>query len=43
MGKVARSAKVDEIMCDVEVVLIEKPNGDQHWNLAEIEATQEVV
>tara|TARA_R100001082_G_scaffold5440_1_gene3757 strand:+ start:4248 stop:5099 length:852 start_codon:yes stop_codon:yes gene_type:complete len=43
MSKVARSAKHDKIMCDVEVVLNEKPNGDQYWNLAEIEATQEVV
>jgi len=40
MGKVARAAQVEKVMCDVEVVLIEKPNGDQHWNLAEIEAME---
>ena len=40
LGKVARAAKAEMLMCDVEVVLIEKPNGDQHWNLAEIEAME---
>lgn len=40
IGKVARAAQVEKVMCDVEVVLIEKPNGDQHWNLAVIEAME---
>tara|TARA_R100000458_G_C8272315_1_gene247135 strand:+ start:791 stop:1642 length:852 start_codon:yes stop_codon:yes gene_type:complete len=42
MGKVARAAKVERVMCDVEVVLIEKTNGDQHWNLVQIEAMEGV-
>ena len=40
LGKVARSLKVEQVMCNVEVVLIEKPNGDRHWNLAEIKAME---
>tara|TARA_R110000824_G_scaffold1991_4_gene9727 strand:- start:12692 stop:13594 length:903 start_codon:yes stop_codon:yes gene_type:complete len=37
MKKVAESAKIESVLCDLLVVQIEKANGQRFWNLKEIE------